>query len=177
MSDTSNQPVTTKRRSPRPRQKTQRQQPPDRDTGTLELIPDHEARQLQKGQSTLPLFSNSVAAGFPSPADDHLEGRLDLNEHLIKHPTATFFLRVSGDSMIGAGIHDNDILVIDRSVEPHHGKIVIAVVDGEFTVKRLIRKNGRVLLMPENEAYAPIEITDEHDLLIWGVVTGLTRQF
>ncbi len=176
MSDPSDHTILSKQL----RTRSKRQRLPDQDTSKLKLISAQEARQLinslQNGQSSLPLFSSPVAAGFPSPADDHLEGKLDLNEHLIKHPTATYFLRVSGDSMMGAGIHDKDILVVDRSIEPRAGKIVIAVVEGEFTVKRLVRRGSKTLLVPENEAYSPIEITDEHDLMIWGVVTGVTRQ-
>ena len=118
----------------------------------------------------LPFFAAAVQAGFPSPADDYLEGALDLNEHLIRRPAATFFLRVLGDSMTGAGIHSGDLLIVDRSMRPTDGRIVIAVVDGELTVKRLSRRRGRVRLMPENPRYRPIEIRDGQDLQIWGVV-------
>lgn len=131
---------------------------------------------VQKGHKPLPLFSCAVAAGFPSPADDHLEGSLDLNEHLIRHPAATFFVRVSGDSMIKAGIHEDDILVVDRSIEPRNGKIIIAAVEGQLTVKRLNRAKGKTYLMPENDAYAPIEIADDNDMIIWGVVTSVIHQ-
>jgi len=122
---------------------------------------------------TIPMFTEQVAAGFPSPADDYLEGNLDLNKYLIKHPVATYFVRVIGDSMIGAGIHSGDILIVDRSLEPTNRRVVIAVVDGELTVKRLIRKNGIIILMPENNQYKPIEIKDETDLEVWGVVTSV----
>ncbi len=105
---------------------------------------------------SLPLYSNKVPAGFPSPADDHMEGKLDLNNHLVKHPTATFFVRASGESMVGAGIHDGDILVVDRSLEPRHGKIIIAAVDGQLTVKRLQKRGSKTLLAPENKKYKPI---------------------
>lgn len=133
-----------------------------------------EVRQIiANGRQALPLFSCAVAAGFPSPADDHLEGSLDLNEHLVRHPSATFFVRVSGDSMIRAGIHDDDILVVDRSLEPRHGKIIIAAVDGQLTVKRLYQRNGVTRLMPENEAYSPIEIGEDAAMVIWGVVTSV----
>jgi len=98
----------------------------------------------------LPLFLSSVKAGFPSPADDFVETRLDLNEYLIDHPEATFFVRVSGDSMIRAGIHTGDILIVDRSLEPKNNDIVIAIIDGEFTVKRLKKYGDRVFLVPEN---------------------------
>ena len=120
-----------------------------------------------------PMATEQVAAGFPSPADDYLEGQLDLNEYLVHHPAATFFVRVSGDSMIGAGIHSGDILIVDRSVEPKDKKVVIAVVDGELTVKRLMRRKGEVVLMPENDKYQPINIAGDMDLEIWGVVTNV----
>lgn len=125
----------------------------------------------------LPLFAGRVSAGFPSPADDYLEGRLDLNERLIANPPATFFVRVQGDSMIRAGIHPDDLLVVDRSLEPRNGLIVIAVVAGELTVKRLLRRNGKVILQAENPAYPPLEFTGEdEDLLIWGVVRAVVRE-
>ena len=117
------------------------------------------------------MFTEQVAAGFPSPADDYLEGNLDLNKYLIKHPVATYFVRVTGDSMVGAGIHSGDILIVDRAIEPTSRRVVIAIINGELTVKRLLRKNGKIILMPENEKYKPIEIKDETDLEIWGVVT------
>jgi DNA polymerase V len=121
----------------------------------------------------LPLYQSSVSAGFPSPAENDIEDTLNLNELLIKRPAATFFLRVSGFSMIRAGIHHNDILIVDRSLEPVHGKIVIAAVNGELTVKKLYRKGKKIQLLAENEAYAPIEITEETELHIWGVVTNV----
>jgi DNA polymerase V len=121
----------------------------------------------------IPLYASTVRAGFPSPADDYIETTLDLNEHLIKHPAATFFVRASGESMIHAGIHSGDILVVDRSIEAAHGKIVIAALNGELTVKRLSRQQGRVKLVAENPDFPSIDITDEHDLVIWGVVTNV----
>jgi len=121
----------------------------------------------------LPLYQHAISAGFPSPAEDDVEERLDLNELLIKHPSATFFLKVSGSSMIRAGIHDNDILIVDRSLEPAHGKIVIASVNGELTVKRLSCKDKKIELVAENDAYLPIEISEEADFRIWGVVTNV----
>jgi DNA polymerase V len=120
-----------------------------------------------------PLFMAPVTAGFPSPAEDYIEGRLDLNRYLIKHPAATFFVKVAGDSMIDAGIHPGDILIVDRSLDPVDKKVVIAVVDGELTVKRIRIKNGRIRLMPENENYKPIEIEKEMKFDIWGVVTNV----
>lgn len=125
---------------------------------------------------TLPLYASHVRAGFPSPADDYIETHLDLNTHLIKHPAATFFVIASGDSMTGAGIQSGDMLIVDRSLEASHGKIIIAAIDGELTVKRLSRHNMRVQLLPENKNYPPIDITNEQDLVIWGVVTHVIHQ-
>lgn len=125
---------------------------------------------------TLPLYSCKVRAGFPSPADDYIESRLDLNEHLIKHPAATFFVIASGDSMLHAGIQSGDMLIVDKSLNATHGKIVIAAIDGELTVKRLSRANGNVQLLPENDNYPPIDITNDQDLVIWGVVTHVIHQ-
>jgi len=124
----------------------------------------------------LPLYISRVRAGFPSPADDYIEMHLDLNTHLIKHPAATFFVIASGDSMTNAGIRSGDMLIVDKSIEVVHGKIVIAAIDGELTVKRLSRHNGRVQLLPENDKYTPIDITDQQDLVIWGVVTHVIHQ-
>ena len=121
----------------------------------------------------LPIFLGRLPAGFPSPADDYLEGKLDLNRHLIKHPAATFFVRVTGDSMIGAGIHSGDLLVVDRSLEPADKHVVVAVLDGELTVKRLFKQNGVLRLLPENQNYQPIEITAQQSIEIWGVVTSV----
>ncbi len=121
----------------------------------------------------LPLFLESVSAGFPSPADDYLERRLDLNEHLIKNPASTFFVRVNGDSMINAGIHTGDILVVDRSLDPKHNNIVIAVIDGDLTVKRLSIDKTKISLLPENPKYPKIEITTEMNFEVWGVVRSV----
>ena len=119
----------------------------------------------------LPLFLNPVSAGFPSPAEDFVENKLDLNQHLIQHPTATFFVRVSGSSMLKAGIHPEDLLVVDRSLEPKDQSVVIAVVHGELVVKRFHLKEDQMFLLAENEDYAPIAITEAMDFSIWGVVT------
>ncbi len=118
-----------------------------------------------------PLVQALIEAGFASPADDWIEESLDLNRRLVKTPSATFFIRVKGDSMIGAGIHEGDLLVVDRSVQPAHNHIVIAVVDGGFTVKRLHIEGTRIELRPENPAYAPIAVAAEGELQVWGVVT------
>lgn len=119
----------------------------------------------------LPLLLARVAAGFPSPTDDYLDGRLDLNERLVRHPAATFFVRVEGDSMIEDGIHSGDTLVVDRAVAPSSGRVVVAIVNGEMTVKRLARRNGRLFLDPGHPRYSPIELHADMDAAIWGVVT------
>jgi DNA polymerase V len=139
----------------------------------MSLLPTIQ-RLLSKQQgSALPLFGSKVQAGFPSPADDFQEGTLDLNEYLIKHPASTFFVRVAGDSMINAGIHPNDILIVDKSMTVSSGKIVIAVVNGEFTVKRYVKKQGKIFLEPENANFKSLEITTESEAQIWGVVTNV----
>ena len=119
----------------------------------------------------LPLYLSAIRAGFPSPAEDYIERNLDLHDHLVKDKAATFFLRATGDSMREAGIHDGDLLVVDRALEAAHGKIVIAVLDGELTVKRLLRKGGRVALAPANPDFPEIDITQREHVHIWGVVT------
>lgn len=118
-----------------------------------------------------PLFLCAVAAGFPSPADDYLERYLDLHKHLVRNQAATFFLHATGDSMLEAGIHEGDLLVVDRSVEPTPGAVVIAAVGGELTVKRLLFRKERTILAPANPEYAEIDITGRDDVHIWGVVT------
>lgn len=124
----------------------------------------------------LPLYTSRVEAGFPSPADDYSEGTLDLNELLIKNPSATFYVKAQGKSMIEAGISEGDLLVVDRSVDVVSGKIVIAVVNGELTVKRFQKKpDGSVFLLPENPDFKPLRITDEMDFSVWGVVTSVIR--
>ncbi|MDD2769012.1 MAG: translesion error-prone DNA polymerase V autoproteolytic subunit [Methylococcus sp.] len=125
----------------------------------------------------LPLFGARIAAGFPSPADDHLEDSLDLNVHLVQHPAATFFVRVQGDSMTGAGIYHGDLLVVDRARQAKSGEIVIAVINGELTVKRLKIEGERVWLLPENPHYPALEIRDGMELVIWGVVAHAVRSF
>ena len=125
---------------------------------------------------SLPLFASYVAAGFPSPADDYLECGLNLNEYLIRHPAATFFVRARGDSMRGAGIFNNDILVVDRALEATNRDVVLAVIDGEFTVKRFRKKDGRLSLVAENPGYRSIEISEERSFEVWGVVTYVIHQ-
>ena len=125
-----------------------------------------------KQKDSLPLFLSPVQAGFPSPADDYIEESLDLNKYLISHPSATFFVRVQGNSMIDAGIHNQDILIVDRALNPTNGKIAIAVINGEFTVKRIrIKKNKKIFLEPQNPSYSLIEISPDDDFQIWGIVT------
>ena len=118
----------------------------------------------------IPLY-NSVAAGFPSPAEDHMESSLDLNQHLIKHPSATFYVYARGDSMVSAGISNGDMLIVDRSLEATNNSIVVAIINGEFTVKRISKVNKDLYLMPHNSSYNPIKITEEMDFEIWGIVT------
>ena len=118
----------------------------------------------------LPLYLSHIKAGFPSPADDYLDRKLDLNEHLIKHPASTFFVKVKGDSMTGAGINSGDILIVDRSLEPKDKRIIVAVVNGDFTVKRISKINDELFLIAENPKYDPIEIKDGMDFEVWGVV-------
>ena len=132
------------------------------------------SRQIARA---LPFFLSRVPAGFPSPADDYLESELDLNELLIQHPAATFYVRLAGNSMVNAGLFDGDILVVDRAEQASHGRIVVAVIDGDMTVKRLYSQSGRVELRAENPAYKPIVVNESRELVIWGVVIGSVRQF
>ena len=118
----------------------------------------------------------TVAAGFPSPADDFKQNRISLDNELVKNKEATFFARVSGQSMIGAGLEDNDLLVIDRSLEPSNNKIAVCFIDGEFTVKRLIIKKGQLWLQPENSNYDPVMVTDENEFIIWVIVTNVIKK-
>ena len=117
------------------------------------------------------LHLTSIEAGFPSPADDHLDVALDLNEYLIKHPSSTFYIYVKGDSMINNGIYNGDIIIVDRSLTPRTKDIVVAVIDGDFTVKKMYKKNNKIYLNPGNENYKSIYIDSNMDFQIWGVVT------
>lgn len=125
----------------------------------------------------VPLALSPVSAGFPSPADEYIEGQIDLNTLLIKNKPATYLIRVSGTSMIGAGIHDNDILVVDASRKPRSGQIVVVSVDGEFLVKRWCIEQGITLLRAENKNYTPIIVKPDDDVSIFGLVTGLVRDY
>ena len=132
--------------------------------------PDRSTKRQQ------PLFMATVPAGFPSPAADYEESKLDLNRHLIKNPAATFFVRVTGDSMVKAGIHSGDLLVVDRSIEPRDKNVVIAVVNGELTVKRIRIRKNRLTLEAENDAYQSQEINDQTEFEVWGVVTNVIHE-
>ncbi|MFH1216491.1 MAG: translesion error-prone DNA polymerase V autoproteolytic subunit [Pseudomonadota bacterium] len=147
----------------------------------MELKTDSSIAEIfgyaRKTRVTRPLFLCGVSAGFPSPADDYIDRLLDLNDLLIKNPPATFFVKVAGDSMTGAGIYDGSILIVDRSIEATNGRIVIAVVNGELTVKRLVKSNDSCRLIAENADYAPLEISEESQCEIWGVVTSVIQQF
>jgi len=118
----------------------------------------------------LPLAGTAIAAGFPSPAEEYLDLALDLNKELIKHPAATFYARVKGNSMVDAGIQDGDLLVIDKALEPREGAIAVCFLDGEFTVKRLAVREEGVFLMPANDEFKPISITEDNEFLVWGIV-------
>ena len=122
------------------------------------------------------LVEQGISAGFPSPADDFKEVRISLDRELVKNQEATFYARVSGDSMIGAGLDDGDLILIDRSLNAENGKIAICLVDGEFTVKRIKKEKDRIYLMPENKKYQPIELKEENELIIWGIVTYVIKK-
>ena len=125
---------------------------------------------------SLDLYASSISAGFPSPAEDHLDIGLDLNEYLVKHPSSTFYIYVKGNSMINSGLYDGDLMIVDRSLQARSNSIVIAVVDGDFTVKRISKKGDDIFLMPDNKDYKPICINNT-DFLIWGVVTHTIHHF
>ena len=133
---------------------------------------------MKKSKKALPpLVSSSVVAGFPSPAEQYAENPLDLNEWMVRNAPATFYVRVAGDSMNGAGILHNDILIVDKSLDAQNGDVVIASVNGEFTVKYLRKRGMAVSLEAANPNYHPIQFTSEMELQTWGVVTGLVRKF
>jgi DNA polymerase V len=134
------------------------------------FLPDFES------DLKIPFISDGVSAGFPSPAADFMETNIDLNTALSKNPLATFYIKVKGNSMIDAGINDQDVLVVDRSLEPRNNKIAICFIDGEFTVKRIKAEQGCLFLMPENANYQPIKVTEESQLVIWGIVTYVIKK-
>lgn len=155
---------------------------PTKEPTKVVRIPESKLRAVKKIidnelAEKVPFFGSSVRAGFPSPADDYIEDYLDLNHFLIKHPAATFIARASGDSMKSASIDDGDLLIVDRSIEPTNGKIVIAAFDSELTVKRLYKKGGVTKLVPENSDYPDIIIQDLNETVIWGVVSSVIKQF
>lgn len=119
----------------------------------------------------LPLVDAFISAGFPSPADDYLEAKLDLNQLLIQNPSSTFFARVRGSSMVDVGINDGDILIIDKSLEPKPNSVLVCFIDGEFTVKKVMKANGDFYLMPQNKEFEPIKVNKDSDFRLWGVVT------
>lgn len=125
----------------------------------------------------LPWDEVRISAGFPSPAADYEDLRLDINEYLVRNPVSTFFFSVEGDSMEGAEIFAGDILVVDKSIRPRHGQIVVAFIDGQRLVKRLYRRNGRVALLAESPRYQPLEIHEDQELVVWGVVIGKFKRF
>lgn len=135
------------------------------------------AYATQKKNHHIDFFASQPAAGFPAPADDLVEKALDINDLVVENPASTFFVRVRGDSMEGAGIFSDDVLVVDRSVEPREGKIVVAAVYGEMVVKRLRKIQGTFTLCSENESYEPIVVSENDDCFIWGVVVGSVRVF
>ena len=130
----------------------------------------------QEKPKQLHLAQEGVSAGFPSPADDFKELRISIDQEVVRNEEATFYARVSGESMLGAGLEDGDLLVIDRSLEPKDNKIAVCFIDGEFTVKRLKVEKDCVYLMPENKKYRPIKVTEENELTIWGVVTYVVKK-
>ena len=142
----------------------------------LGYLSDCRQASLDVPSGTIPIMSHGIPAGFPSPAEDHVEDRVDLNEHLILHREASFILRVSGWSMVGAGIHDGDEIIVDRAIEPNDGHVVVAVVDGELTVKRLRRSGKAVRLVAENPDYPDIEFIEGEELVVWGVVTRVLHK-
>jgi DNA polymerase V len=133
------------------------------------FIPDFES-DIQIAYS-----HEMVSAGFPSPANDFLETKIDLNKELSKNPLATFYVKVKGDSMINSGINDKDVLIVDRSLEPNDNKIAVCFIDGEFTVKRIKLDKNCLYLMPENKNYQPIKITEDNQFVIWGIVTYVIK--
>jgi DNA polymerase V len=141
------------------------------------LLPPLQKATPDAAPCLLPLLQHRIPAGFPSPADGYAESALDLNTYLIRNKVSTFFFRVIGDSMTGANIHDGDLLVVDRSIEPRHGHVVLAVINNEYTVKRLYHLDGAVELHAENPAYPPLCFQEHDELQVWGVVIGAVSRF
>lgn len=130
---------------------------------------------LSESEMALPYVDAGISAGFPSPALDFVDMTIDLNKHLIKHPSATFYGRVKGQSLKNAGITDGDLLVIDRSLNPVNGKIAVCYIDGEFTAKRIKKTKDELWLLPENDDYEPIKVEKENDFVVWGIVTHVIK--
>ncbi len=139
---------------------------------TLDIYSANTETSLQ-----LPYIPSGISAGFPSPADDFLDLSIDLNQELIKHPSSTFYGRVKGESMKDLGINDGDLLVVDKSLEPTNGKIAVCYIDGEFTVKRIKITKGVCWLVPANDNYNPIQVTEDNDFLVWGIVIHVIKSF
>lgn len=129
-----------------------------------------------EGKLEMPYISSGIKAGFPSPAADFDGSRISIDQIVVKNQTATFYAKANGNSMIGAGIDDGDILVIDKSIEPQDGKIAVCFIDGEFTVKRIKVQENSLLLLPENKLFEPIEVNQENDFIIWGIVTYVVKK-
>jgi len=140
-----------------------------------EVLTFFSPKEINENEGAI-FMDTGISAGFPSPADDFKETRISLDEELIQNKEATFFAKVSGQSMIGAGLDDNDLLVIDRSIAPTNNKIAVCFLDGEFTVKRLRVEGAEVWLQPENPDYPIIKITEENNFIIWGVVTNVIKK-
>ncbi|PID63157.1 MAG: peptidase S24 [Ignavibacteriae bacterium] len=130
-----------------------------------------------KSAQELPFIESGVKAGFPSPAEDFIESRIDLNKILVKNPEATFFCRVNGNSMKDIGIYDNDLLVVDKSLEPQNGKVAICFIDGEFTLKRIKIEKDCCWLVPANNDFTPIKVTAENEFIVWGIVTHSIKAY
>ncbi len=147
----------------------------------MKLINLHKTKTIEfysaetSSKLDLPIVENGISAGFPSPADDFLDLSIDLNKELIQNPSATFYGRVKGDSMVDAGLSDGDLLIIDKSLEPTDSKIAVCFIDGEFTVKRIKIARDIIWLIAENKNYKPIKVTSENDFIIWGIVTTVIK--
>ena len=149
----------------------------------VKLTPLHHSESLDIFTSStevlldLPLIEGGISAGFPSPAQDFIDLSIDLNKELIKHPSSTFYGRVRGNSMQDAGISDGDLLIIDKSLSPKNGKIAVCFIDGEFTVKRIKVEKNTCWLMPANDQYQPIQVTEDNHFLVWGIVVHVIKSF
>lgn len=141
-------------------------------TNLIELFPAAVETNLE-----IPFFQEGISAGFPSPALDFEDLKIDLNKHLIRNPSATFFGKVKGQSLKNAGIEDGDLMVIDRSAQPLNNKIAVVFLDGEFTAKRIQKRGNEIWLVPENEAYQPIKLDPDNQFLVWGIVTYVIKSF